>query len=275
MPQPRLSRADGKIDAMLSSQTIRHPHRRSPRIATIVILAFVAATGAASQAQTGPARFSGTVLDQTNAPIADVTVALTSAASQAKQEVQTDGSGRFEVADLAAGEYALEVTQPGFAVLTDTVTLARDTERTISLDVAPVHETINVSEGSRPTDAGAADRLQKFQQRAAESVQLEAERCNATRTDASGGNIIPPKKVIDVAPEYPEPLKTAKIGGETEVEGIIGSDGTVRDVRVITAAHPDLDSAAIDAISQWAFSPTLLNCIPIDVRLSVSVTFVP
>lgn len=275
MPQARLRRADGKIDVMSSSQTIRHPYWHPVRVATTVMLAFVAAAAPALQAQTDPARFSGTVLDQTNAPIADATVALTNAASQAKQEAQTDGTGHFELAGLAPGEYALEVTQPGFAVLTETLSLARDTERTISLDVAAVRETINVSEGSRPTDPGAADRLQKFQQRAAESVQLEAERCNAARTDASGGNIIPPKKVIDVAPDYPEAVKTAKIGGEIQVEGIIGTDGTVRDVRVISPAHPDLDRAAVDAISQWAFSATLLNCIPIDVRLAVSVTFVP
>jgi TonB family protein len=58
------------------------------------------------------------------------------------------------------------------------------------------------------------------------------------------------------------------------MDALIGADGTVRDVRVLSSPHPDLDRAAVDAVRQWEFTPTILNCTPIDVRMGVTANFV-
>ena len=58
------------------------------------------------------------------------------------------------------------------------------------------------------------------------------------------------------------------------LEAVIGTDGTVADVSVVTGADPELDAAAIEAVRQWEFSTTFLNCTPIDVHMKVNVTFV-
>ena len=57
------------------------------------------------------------------------------------------------------------------------------------------------------------------------------------------------------------------------MEAIIGTDGTVREVRVISSPHPDLDRAAADAVRQWEFTATQLNGQPVDTRISVLVQF--
>jgi len=45
-------------------------------------------------------------------------------------------------------------------------------------------------------------------------------------------------------------------------------------VRVLTAqVHPDFAIAAVDAVRQWRFTPTLLNGSPVDVVMTVSVAF--
>ncbi len=90
-----------------------------------------------------------------------------------------------------------------------------------------------------------------------------------------GGNIRPPAKLRDVRPEYPAALRAAKVGGTVNMEARIGTDGTVREMRADPSAHPDLAAAAMEAVRGWRFDETLLNCVPIEVSMNVSVTFRP
>jgi TonB family protein len=87
-----------------------------------------------------------------------------------------------------------------------------------------------------------------------------------------GGNIRPPQKVIDAAPIYPPIAKAAHIEGVVILEALIGEDGSVRDARVLRSI-PMLDSAAIEAVRQWRFTPTLLNGLPVPVTMTVTVAF--
>jgi protein TonB len=58
------------------------------------------------------------------------------------------------------------------------------------------------------------------------------------------------------------------------MEAVIGTDGAVTSVRVLSAeVHPDFAIAAVDAVRQWTFDPTLLNGAPVEVRMTVSVAF--
>ena len=65
----------------------------------------------------------------------------------------------------------------------------------------------------------------------------------------------------------------ALIDGVVTMDALIGTDGMVKDVRALDSPHPDLESAAVEAVRQWQFSPTLLNCVPIDVRMHVTTRF--
>ena len=73
-------------------------------------------------------------------------------------------------------------------------------------------------------------------------------------------------------PVYPQIAQTAKIQGVVILEAIIGKDGTVRDVKVLRSV-PLLDQAAIEAVRQWRYSPTLLNNVPVEVVMTVTVNF--
>ena len=87
-----------------------------------------------------------------------------------------------------------------------------------------------------------------------------------------GGNIRSPKKVADVAPTYPPIALQAGIEGIVILETVIAEDGSVRDVRVLRSI-PLLDAAAVEAVRQWRFTPTLLNGEPIPVVMTVTVEF--
>jgi protein TonB len=87
-----------------------------------------------------------------------------------------------------------------------------------------------------------------------------------------GGDIRPPQKVRDVAPRYPALAQASKVQGVVILEATIGEDGSVRDVRVLRG-KPLLDGAAVDAVRQWRFTPTLLNGEPVPVVMTVTVAF--
>lgn len=87
-----------------------------------------------------------------------------------------------------------------------------------------------------------------------------------------GGSIRPPQKLTDVAPVYPPLAKIAHIEGVVILEAVIGEDGAVRDVRVLRSIQL-LDEAAVDAVRQWRFTPTLLNGEPVPVVMTVTVAF--
>jgi periplasmic protein TonB len=87
-----------------------------------------------------------------------------------------------------------------------------------------------------------------------------------------GGNIRPPQKIVHVAPEYPAIARAARSSGVVILEALIGEDGNVRDVRVLRSL-PLLDAAAIAAVRQWRFTPTLLNGEAVPIVMTVTVSF--
>ena len=87
-----------------------------------------------------------------------------------------------------------------------------------------------------------------------------------------GGDIRRPEKLRHVDPVYPPIAKAARVSGIVIVEAIIAADGTVRGARVIRSV-PMLDQAALDAVNQWRYTPTMLNGQPMEVIISVNVTF--
>jgi periplasmic protein TonB len=78
--------------------------------------------------------------------------------------------------------------------------------------------------------------------------------------------------VRKIQPVYPESARRIRIEGEVVLEGVISSEGRMKDLKVISG-HPWLAAAAQDAVSQWQFRPYVLNGKPIDVLTHVKVDF--
>jgi TonB family protein len=87
-----------------------------------------------------------------------------------------------------------------------------------------------------------------------------------------GGNIRPPKKIKDVKPVYPAIAQSARVAGAVTIEATIGPDGKVIDAKVVRSI-PLLDQAALDAVRQWQYTPTLLNGVPVPVLVTVTINF--
>jgi len=87
-----------------------------------------------------------------------------------------------------------------------------------------------------------------------------------------GGTIKPPTKLKNVSPAYPPDAQEAKVQGVVIIEARIERDGSVSRARVLRSI-PMLDDAAVDAVRQWEFTPTLMNGAPVPVMMTVTVNF--
>ena len=87
-----------------------------------------------------------------------------------------------------------------------------------------------------------------------------------------GGDVRPPTKISDIKPTYPPEALAAGIGGVVILEVVINESGSVINPRVLRSI-PALDRAALDAVSQWQFTPTRMNGQPVPVIMTVTVNF--
>ena len=78
--------------------------------------------------------------------------------------------------------------------------------------------------------------------------------------------------VQSVAPQYPQAATKQTIAGDVQLKVVVGRDGTVSNVEFLEGRSL-LAPAAIDAVKQWRYSPTLLNCVPVEVETEVIVSF--
>jgi protein TonB len=93
-----------------------------------------------------------------------------------------------------------------------------------------------------------------------------------TRVVRVGGNVIAPKLLKKVAPEYPQLASAARVTGIVVIEAHVGTDGHVLTADVLKGT-PLLNDAAVAAVKQWRYKPLLLNGEPTEFILTVTVNF--
>ncbi len=258
MSMARPSTLEGRIAAMLDhTRDRRRPTTRTRLLGLAALLAAMLPIAAVTpSAQEGPATLTIQVYDPTGGVLPGAEIVLEHAQEGTRSAV-TDASGTVAFDGVAPGEHTLQATLPGFRPLRTPVALrsAADWQRAFTLQVGELMETVSVSAtrttGARPPSATGG---------------VEALRV--------GGNIRAPRKLNHVAPVYPPAMRDAALEGVVPLEALIGKDGTVTSVQVLSAqVHPEFAQAAEAAVRQWQFSPTLLNGAPVDVRMKLSVRF--
>jgi protein TonB len=75
-----------------------------------------------------------------------------------------------------------------------------------------------------------------------------------------------------VDPVYPTIARTARVQGQVVLSAVIGKDGSIQNLRVISG-HPMLVGAAVEAVRQWRYRPYILNGDAIEVETQITVNF--
>ena len=87
-----------------------------------------------------------------------------------------------------------------------------------------------------------------------------------------GGNLVAPKTIKKVTPEYPELARAARLSAVIIMEAQVDTHGAVKSVNVLRG-HPLFDEAAMTAVKQWRYRPLLLNGEPTEFILTVTIAF--
>jgi len=254
-----------RVEVMLNADLERRPATRRARgIIALPLLAsalLVSGYGAAAQSLVS---LSGVVYDPQSLAVPRATVSLIDPRTESRREVRSDTTGRFEFVGLPAGEYRLETRVPGFEPNNRTVdVMNRHVDQDVTLRLGSLTETVTLSYSPRSEAAGAGTRA---------TGPADIPRAPACAASSTGGNIKPPMKVRDVHPVYPS-NGDAVPEGTVLVDARIGADGTVVSAVAREPVSQDLAQSAVAAVLQWRFTPTLLNCVPVEVGMSVSVRF--
>lgn len=88
-----------------------------------------------------------------------------------------------------------------------------------------------------------------------------------------GGNVTAARILRQVRPRYPDDARKARIQGDVVLHVIIDREGAVVEVEIVSG-DPLLTQAAIEAVKQWKYTPTLLNGQPVEVDTTITVSFV-
>jgi hypothetical protein len=250
-----------RVAAMLNTRTDRAPLALPPRLSTLAL--FIAVTAAVAAAQMS-STFTGRLVDPQGAVIPGVHVTLT-AGDQVRQ-ADTNSRGQFQFSDLTPGEYVLDAQVPGFKRFQKTVAITRaNAVQTIPMELGQVRESITV------VDAGASEPTIRTAGNPPPNPP-----CTPPDSGDSvrvGGNIRAPIKVKDVSPLYPASLRGTGASGQVVLDGVIGVDGFVHDLRPQEGSQPAFVDAMMTAVMQWQFRTTLLNCVPVEVPITISGQF--
>jgi len=251
------------------------------------------------------ARLSGVVTDPSGGVIPGARVTVTVPSIVTPQQTTTDANGQFNIINLPSCDCQVAVSIPGFKTSSATIQLKENQsfDLRVRLQIGSITEMVTVRAGSPSsapipgnpmpstlrTSADYYDAARIYYQqerltdaeamttRAVELLQIEMPDPAPAGAQAEvvvrvGGNIQEPRKIRHVPPIYPADAQAASATGYVVIQAIIAKNGSVKDARVIQSV-PLLDAAALGSVRQWLFTPTLLNNVPVEVLMTVTVRF--
>jgi TonB family protein len=202
---------------------------------------------------------SGSIHDPSGTGVTNATIILFNHQANTIDMTTSDREGHFAFKPLPAGNYELEVLKPGFeAYRVPLVSLdaGRDFSETFTLHVGAITEHVMVvpENSARPVPA--------------ETASGKPSRLGV------GGSVEASRLVHKVQPVYPESAKSAGIADTVVLHAVISMDGKPLSLRVMNShVDPDLARSAVEAVSQWRYTPTLLNGEPIEVDTTITVNY--
>jgi TonB family protein len=276
LPAPaivRPSTLERRVRAMLDNSRNRRPVSSRARRTIVVFSMGITLTLAGLAAQSFVS-LSGTIVDASNGVLPGVKLILVNQQTRAKYEIQTDKTGRYEFVGLPPGTYTMEAALPGFSRFSGRVIVgAQNLQQDLTMSVGTIQETITVTSGAPATRrvvTANPDVMRKLEERRARAAAACASPLTVEGVPI-GGNIRVPVKLRDVRPLYPATLQT--VDGLVVLHAKIGADGAVTDIEAVSSTHEEFTQSAIEAVRQWEFDATWLNCEPIVTPMQVTVNY--
>jgi TonB family protein len=276
LPAPAIVRSstlERRVRAMLDNT--RNRRALSTRARGIAVACMLATSMAvAAVAAQSFVTLRGTIVDPSQGVLPGVKVVLVNDQTQAKYEIQSDRAGQYEFVGLPPGDYTMNAALPGFSQFSSRVTIgAQNLQQDLTMSVGRIQESITLTPGPQPPRVTTVDpeRARRYEEMRVKRAAECAARAAGGAPSGIGGNLKVPIKLRDVRPVYPESQQAT--GGVVVVNATIATNGSVDRVEIVSSPNEELSQAASDAVRQWEFDATLLNCEPIETAMTVTVTF--
>ena len=210
-------------------------------------------------AQNLSGKTSGTIHDPSGAGVANATIIMTNQEAKTIDMTTSDREGNFIFKPLPSGNYELQVLKPGFdtyRVPQVSLDSGRDFSEAFTLQVGAITERVTVVPENSSKSVPDSDNFRQ-------AVPPQCRR-----------HVQAAKIITKVQPVYPESARSAGISGTVVLHAVIGMDGKPLSLRVMNSQiDPDLAHSAVEAVSQWRYTPTLLNGEPIEVDTTITVNY--
>ncbi len=261
IPMATTSHLESRVKSILDPFTNRSFPAHATWLAAIALTAALVAplttlTLRAQQSGFG-VTITGTVSDPTGAVVPRATVAAINQ-DGIRQTTVSNAIGAYSFSGMARGNYMIEVQAPGFAVFRlNNLDLfsSGQVEGNAHLTVGGLNERIIVAAQGTP-------------QTAAPVVASNG------RPIRVGGMVQAPTLVQQVKPVYPGFLQAQGIEGTVVLSAVISKQGVPTSLKVLKSpANEEFVTAAMTAVEQWQYQPTLLNGEPIEVLTTIQVDF--
>jgi TonB family protein len=256
----RPTHLERRFAAMLNPSVNRNrPSVRTKLLVASLALALLLPLAALRlSAQSLSGKVAGTITDPSGAGVANATVIMHNHQAKTIDMTTSDRDGNFTFKSLPTGDYEFEVLKPGFEsydIPQITLDAARDFSQAVMLKLGAVNERVQVTPGNSatPVERSADGKVQR--------IRL-------------GGTVEAAQLVTKVTPVYPESAKSAGVQGTVVLHAVISMDGRPLSLRVMNSQiDPALAKSAVEAVSQWRYTPTLLNGDPIEVDTTIQVNY--
>jgi TonB family protein len=250
---------EGRVRALLDRGRNRRPVGRLAAALTLGVALAALIPLAAFRAQAQPPRgaIAGVVKDASGAVVPGCSVTARNLTGSNQEVATADQVGEFHFAAIPAGRYSLEFRSRGFKMLVRQTPLeaGQVARADVTLEIGAVAENMVIT-GKGPASpppvarAGAPQRIRV------------------------GGNVQATKLLKMVRPSYPAHLQQLGVEGVVLLRAVISTEGSLLNLEVANSGvDPELAKAALDAVREWRYQPTLLNGQPVEVATTVTVEF--
>jgi TonB family protein len=251
---------ESRVRSLLDRNRNRRPltRRGALVVATVTCAVLAALASVTAHAQVGRGALTGVVKDPSGAVVPKCMVTAKNLDGTNQETALANEAGEYVFAAIPAGRYMLEFRQPGFAVAKAPVEVPDGKAARVDgmLEIGQISEAMTVKAGT-----GAPKPANPISNGAPKPIRV-------------GGNVQASRLIAQVRPVYPEDLQQTGVEGTVTMRAVISKAGTVLNPVVVnTGVNPGLAKAALDAVRQWTYQPTLLNGQPVEVLTTIDISF--
>jgi TonB family protein len=251
---------ESRVRALLDRGRNRAPltRRAALSIAALACTLVLPVATITTHAQGGRGALAGIVLDPSGARVPGCAVLAKNLDGTNQETTQVNAAGEYVFAAIPSGRYAIEVRARGFKIAKaeGVVTAGAAARVDMSLELGEISETVKVTTSS--VVPGTAIR----------------QAAGTPQRIPIGGNVQMARLIKQAKPVYPEDLKQQGVTGRVLIRAVLSKEGSLLNPQVLnTDVHPGLAQAALNAVAQWRYEPTLLNGQAVEIITTIEIAF--